>query len=575
MLSSCYEKVVLKLFEDLDTPFTQALLQKARKGEWEAILREEVAPGCYDDPERFFRDRQALAMVQKLEDLTVTGVDPSAAAEAKMFEAERLCKLTNDRFEAYMAGGPYRSTAEARLAGKLLQVRKIFRRLLGPVPDWHQIHPRFGPGAVLETVKGRVSPIDKISVRPTSYPSCVYLEADWNMSAWCRSLGYRSQPEYVRGERFSTVPKKWNIKRTIGVGASLPVYYQLGVGSHMRRRLKTFGIDLEEGQATHRQVAASASRDGRYATVDSSSASDTVARMLVKFLSTSEWYTLLDTLRAPMLLVGDRWFRLERFSSMGNGYTFELETAIFLSLAVFACEEAGIEAQPGNGIWVYGDDIIVPTEAYPQLVALLSFCGFIPNKEKSFATGPFRESCGGDYWGGEVVRPHFQKVQPEAPNEWIQLANGLRRTAFARYGDLGPFKRAWLASLDRLPTAVRRCRGPAVLGDLVITDHPENWSYVVRRGSRYFRVWRPVQERLNLRRYHWTAVLAYSTTGHPSDAALRDRVTGYRFGRVLLNVTCDSPAPRWEAPHGVVPVGWWGHWRSLERAKFVVRRKRR
>lgn len=140
MLSSCYEKVVLKLFEDLDTPFTRRLLEMARRGEWEAILREEVAPGGYTDPEGFFRDRQALAMVQKLEDLTVTGVDPAAAAEVKMFEAERLCKLTNDRFEAYIAGGPYRSTAEARLAGKLLQVRKIFRRLLGPVPDLSLIH---------------------------------------------------------------------------------------------------------------------------------------------------------------------------------------------------------------------------------------------------------------------------------------------------------------------------------------------------------------------------------------------------------------------------------------------------
>lgn len=577
---SDYGKVVLAAWQDLDTPLCRELLTLWQHKRWEEILSKRVSPGDYADPEMYFRDAQAVALVRKTP-VHIKGVSPREAALEKMLAAERQCYLTNRRFEDLLGEqGPYVVPQEPRVLSTLEQVRKTFRRILGRVPEWEQIHPRFGPGAVVESVNGRVSPIDKICTRPTTYSTAAFLEQDWYQTLWARNLGYDSAPIVVRGERFSTVSKEWNIDRTIGVGASLPVYYQLGVGSYLRGRLKLFGIDLDTGQALHRRVACEASRNGEEATVDLVSASDTICRNVVRFCASDGWYVLLDSLRSSHLQVDDRWFRLERFSSMGNGFTFELQTALFFSIASTALELCGMVPQGGVNVHVYGDDIIVPSAAYRTLVALLKYFGFTPNERKSFAQGPFRESCGGDFWNGEVVRPYYQKDLPCEPHEWIALANGLRRVARARWGGLGPLRRAWFRALDQLPIDIRKCRGPASLGDLVIHDDPHMWATTVRITKpwlRYIRVWRPVTRTVNLARYGSEAVLAYAVAGYPSRLVPRDGVKGYRFGRIPCIDTQEDPVVATGsfstrihslACKGlVVTMGWWGHYRAV---KLVV-----
>lgn len=569
---SCFGEVVIAAWRDLDTPLCHKLLELWDRGEWDQIMRMRVSPRDYLCSEEYFRDAQAIALIRKLP-VKIGGVDPEEAALQKMWQAEKVCYVTNRRFEQLLDHmGPFTTPQDARVLAACEIAKKHFRRLVGPLPDWDKIHPRFGPGAVVETVKGRVSPLDKISVRPTTYPAAQFLEQDWAFTAWSRSLGYDSSPVVIRGERFSTVPKDWDINRTIGIGASLPVYYQLGVGSYLRRRLKHFGIDLEASQARHRQVACDASRRGDSATVDLVSASDRIARNVVRYFCTPEWFTFLDCLRAAHLQVRGRWYRLERFSSMGNGFTFELMTAMLLAISMTAVELSGLTAVPGVNTFVYGDDIIVPKEAYTLLIAMLKYFGHEPNEKKSFGDGPFRESCGGDFWCGEVVRPFFQKEFPREPHEWIAVANGLRRAAMHRWGDLGPLRRAWFRALDRLPVNIRRCRGPVELGDLVVHDSPDHWQVTLREGGRrYIRVWRPVSRKIDLRRYDASAVLAYALAGYPSDLALRGEVAGYRFGRAPLIVTAEyNPVSSY--PHhllanvlqrGMVKVEWWGYWRYI------------
>ena len=87
---------------------------------------------------------------------------------------------------------------------------------------------------------------------------------------------------------------------------------------------------------------------------------------------------------------------------MGNGFTFPLESLIFFALAHSVCK-------PGETVSVYGDDIIVPTHRYEALVQLLTATGFLVNTDKSFSTGPFRESCGHDYLSGINIRPCYIK----------------------------------------------------------------------------------------------------------------------------------------------------------------------
>ena len=54
---------------------------------------------------------------------------------------------------------------------------------------------------------------------------------------------------------------------------------------------------------------------------------------------------------------------------------------------------------------MYGDDIVVPQNAALLVIERLRDLGFSTNRDKTFVTGPFRESCGRDWFQGQDVRP--------------------------------------------------------------------------------------------------------------------------------------------------------------------------
>jgi len=217
-------------------------------------------------------------------------------------------------------------------------------------------------------------------------------------------------PVTVTSGRLGFVPKTSKESRTILVEPILNGFYQKGLGTAMRQRLQRGGLDLSN-QDTNRRLAWVGSMDGSLATLDLSSASDTVSSGLVWNLLPYDWALALSYGRSEVAQVKTRHgtvdLRLHKFSSMGNAYTFELESLIFYALTVSTCEHLGIETL--NRVSVYGDDIIVPVEAYVQLCDVLTYCGFVVNPAKSFAAGPFRESCGADLLGGFDIRPFYQK----------------------------------------------------------------------------------------------------------------------------------------------------------------------
>jgi hypothetical protein len=106
-----------------------------------------------------------------------------------------------------------------------------------------------------------------------------------------------------------------------------------------------------------------------------------------------------------------------KFSSMGNGCTFGLESLIFAAAA---------RAVGSRDFCVYGDDIIIETELYEPLVTLLSALGFTTNSEKSFNQGPFRESCGVDAYLGTDITPFYVRTwNPKSGPEFSHNINGL------------------------------------------------------------------------------------------------------------------------------------------------------
>jgi hypothetical protein len=170
-----------------------------------------------------------------------------------------------------------------------------------------------------------------------------------------------------------------------------------------------------ERQEPNRLMARKGSIDGSLATLDLSEASDRVSflhvkSMLHRFPHLAE---AVDATRSRTADVkGHGVIPLAKYASMGSGLCFPIEAMVFLTLVFVAIEKdlntqlrwADLRQFCGK-VRVYGDDIIVPVEYTHTVIETLEAFGLKVNSSKSFWTGKFRESCGGDYYDGTDVTP--------------------------------------------------------------------------------------------------------------------------------------------------------------------------
>jgi len=78
-------------------------------------------------------------------------------------------------------------------------------------------------------------------------------------------------------------------------------------------------------------------------------------------------------------------------------------------------------------VHVYGDDIIVRKSVYEPLIELLAYLGFTTNSRKTFSSGPFRESCGADWYEGKDVRPFTLDFALDSVESIFKILNLSRR----------------------------------------------------------------------------------------------------------------------------------------------------
>jgi hypothetical protein len=506
---------VVSTMERLNCPRSLTLAIMARHGMWREALELPCEPAVYADSEAYFFSAQSHAFIKKLDCIPGWGARQRRdACVAKWWESEHACAASNLRLKPFLMNESTGSSDE-RIYAFIERVRKNVLDILGEsLPlTWEG---KFGPGATVSDNKAHTTVPDKTSSIPTFTPNALYHLVPWSGTLWATSVaGLGKTPKSVRGNSFFTVPKDSTIDRPCAKEPSINGFFQLGLGAVMKRRLARAGLDLQYGKEIHMQAACRGSLDGLSSTIDLSSASDTVCRNLVKLLLPPRWFQALDSLRSPTTLIDGKTVVLEKFSSMGNGFTFELETTLFAAI-VQACVPGGIL---GYDVLVFGDDMIVPTSSYVDCVAALRFFGFKPNLKKSFGTGPFRESCGGDYYNGVAVRPHFQEIIPNEPQHYISLANGLRRSCMG--GSIpssrwAAGRRLWHDAVDKLPSHIRSCRGPSSLGDIVL--HSPEWRTRWRSSIGYVRVYRPLRPNLaRVNGFSDGAILAACTYGAVSD----------------------------------------------------------
>jgi len=251
----------------------------------------------------------------------------------------------------------------------------------------------------------------------------------------CRSWG---EPDIVEGNRLHFVPKDATISRSICVEPVLNMFFQLGLGRLLEKRLKVhFGIDLERQPDINRELARLGSESGDLVTIDLSSASDSMSLRMVRTLfppSITQW---LEILRSPSSMIDNVRIGLNMLSTMGNGFTFPLQTALFSCIVAAAFEVDELERRDSPydldnlftkqlPNWsVFGDDIICPQRVLKKVLCLLRLTGFEVNSDKTFSEGSFRESCGRDYHKGRNIRGVYCKTLRSAQDLYslINLLN--------------------------------------------------------------------------------------------------------------------------------------------------------
>jgi len=282
-----------------------------------------------------------------------------------------------------------------------------------------------GPGSAQKAVENDF--ISKLFEGPVSTSSefliPLYRSAISETGLWAEAELLRSSKfpfVIVRGGKIFFAKKNADISRTCCTPSNLGLLIQMSVGAFIEMRLeKYFGISLSTQPDKNRELARRGSITGAFGTIDLVSASDSVSwQLMLRALEESFLKRVMKECRDGTAVLPDgSEVALNMISTMGNGFTFPLQTLVF-ACAVKSCYEmmglrasCSLDHHPSfTAYGVFGDDIIVDRKVYSFVCRMLNKLGFEVNDAKSFNTGPFRESCGHDYYQGHNVRGIYIKT---------------------------------------------------------------------------------------------------------------------------------------------------------------------
>nr|UJQ84895.1 MAG: putative RNA-dependent RNA polymerase [Leviviridae sp.] len=397
-------------------------------------------PFSYENASLFRCDYLASQLLSKFSDFDLPLVDRKKVALDKFLASEISCSLVN----AKLTFGDWRRKFTPSAVNVFLRAQRKIAKLLGPFSwDEAESHFGFGPGACVGLPRLKGDAYHKLRVKPSVTMSNLMPAycAVMRIPLWAESV-FSTQSskldltheqmalgsfDVVAGNKVVTVPKNAKTDRTIAIEPLMNVFIQMGIGRCIRHRLLRAGIDLRT-QETNQVLALQGSKDGTLATIDLSGASDSISLRLVERLLPEDWVTALKQCRSPRgVLPSGELITYQKVSSMGNGYTFDLETLIFWAFSVACMEVTNTTREP---VAIYGDDIVINVVSSHLLIQVLSEFGFSTNLEKTFVSGVFRESCGKHYFNGLDVTPFYIRHEIKSDLAKFTLANNLRRWAW-------------------------------------------------------------------------------------------------------------------------------------------------
>ena len=337
--------------------------------------------------------------------------------------------------------------------------QRVCDMVVSMFPAFHpdSIIGNHGPGAVAD---GRLARDDKYLFKIWSnqlgrvFQRCNHGSANFRLFLECdeaNMLELEDQREHP--SKLIAVPKNQEKPRLIASEPTANQFIQGGMRKYLRSCIKqtalTRSINIVD-QSISRGRALEVSKNPSLATVDLKDASDrlscwTVERALRR---RPEILEALASCRSAALedptYTGQR-IQLRKYAPQGNATVFPLQSIIYAlaAIAATAWSSTGGRLRKGSDlrkaivkaakqVTVFGDDIILPTQALPALSSLLELCQLKINGAKSHFSGNFAESCGMDAFRGTDVTPayigHIEDTEsPETVKSCIDVSNNFYR----------------------------------------------------------------------------------------------------------------------------------------------------
>lgn len=228
--------------------------------------------------------------------------------------------------------------------------------------------------------------------------------------------------------RFKFVPKTWDKARGICIEEFEVQWIQQGIRRGLTAHIGKHSLYKDRiklnDQSVNARLALYGSRWLSFATLDMSEASDRIPRELVRYIfqdneDICNALMALSTrwIKPPSEVKGRTLLRTNKFAPMGSALCFPVMSLVhmFLIRAIIQLSNVEFPHLFSTQVYVYGDDIVVPSSCVQAVYDWLPRFGMKLNETKSFYRSHFRESCGTHAYYGRDITPIFIR---ESPKHW-------------------------------------------------------------------------------------------------------------------------------------------------------------
>lgn len=333
------------------------------------------------------------------------------------------------------------------------------------------IIPKHGPGATAERISGnqKFHSMQWTERLQAEFPADAFVYASFG-HIMDEGIGDTSQLELLSPKdelpvRVKFVPKTAKGPRVIAIEPVCMQYAQQAVMEWLVKKLEATSpmkghLNFSD-QTINQSLAMRASVDQKSATIDLSEASDRVSAIMV-----SDMLQAHPQLRRAVFacrtsrakLPDGEIIHLRKFASMGSALCFPIEAMVFYTMiASVLLRKHNLRLTLRNieyvmrGVYIYGDDIIVPIDEVATVIDTLNSSGLKVNTTKSFWNGQFRESCGTDAFNGISVKPVYaRELLPgnrRSHEEIISAVSLANQFYMNGYWQTAQFIRDWIEQL--------------------------------------------------------------------------------------------------------------------------------